>query len=375
MTPKEHLELRERYFSGQCGPDDVKRLLEYEGDFRLLEIPWTPEMGKEHEIKEKILKGLHLDMFPRRFKNWRLFSAAAAILLCSTSGLFFFTKTHLSSPQVVNVPRKARTVILPGSNKAILTLSDGSHINLDDSKQGLLCKQGGVRIGKEAHGLVYAGSPTNSEVTLYNTISTPRGGEYQVVLSDGTKVWLNSASALKFPATFRGKQRIVELTGEAYFEVAPNKNMPFKISLNKMAIEVLGTHFNVSAYPDEAEVKTTLLEGSVKLSSAAAISILKPGQQGVFSKDKDFRIHQVDVQEAIAWKNGYFIFDNENIQSIMRKVSRWYDVDIAYSGNIDEGNFGGTVSRFKSVSGILKSLELTGTVHFKVSGRRITVMP
>jgi transmembrane sensor len=375
MTPRELFNLQEKYFAGLCSPDEIKLLQEHDGDFQLLELPWRSEMGNQQEIKADILSRIHAKMYGRKIFRVRHLSQAAAVILVLGAGLLFYPKNKLSKPHFVKI-RKAETPVLPGSNRAVLTLSDGSSIDLDNSKDGLLCKQGDVKVDKLANGkLVYqnAGASTNS--VIYNTITTPRGGQYQVVLSDGTKVWLNAASALKYPATFAGKERMVELSGEAYFEVAKNKNMPFKVSLNKMTIQVLGTHFNVNAYADEDAIKTTLLEGSVKLSSGNATSFLKPGQQGVFAKQENFRVSDVNVQEAVAWKNGYFIFDNENIQGIMRKISRWYDVDVDYYGRIDEGDFGGTISRFKSVSGVLKSLELTGTVHFKMQGRRITVMP
>jgi transmembrane sensor len=294
----------------------------------------------------------------------------------SATALLFYPK--YKAPAVIRAKRQgiSQVIVQPGSNKATLTLSDGSSIDLNESKPGTLCKQGTVTVGKRADGsLVYQPSGSQNAAVLYNTVSTPKGGQYQLVLSDGTKVWLNAASAIKYPATFSGKERIVELNGEAYFEVAKNKNMPFKVSLNNMSVEVLGTHFNVNAYADEGEVTTTLLEGSVKLSNSKGQSMLKPGQQAKMDKQSGFDIHEVNTDEAVAWKNGYFIFDNENIQSIMRKISRWYDVDVEYSGNVDEGNFGGTTSRFNSITGVLKSLELTGTVHFKVQGRRITVMP
>jgi transmembrane sensor len=375
MTPQEYLDLQEKNFSGLCSPDEIKALQEHERDFQLLDLPWRSEMGNEQAIRQDLLNRLHSRMPGSRNLRWRHLSQAAAVLLVLGTALFYNPKSKTSSRQMVKI-RKDEAVILPGSNKAVLTLSDGSHIDLDDSKAGLLCKQGNVKVGKTGSGkLVYQTAGLNSKAIVYNTITTPRGGQYQVVLSDGTKVWINAASALKFPATFSGKERLVDLSGEAYFEVSKNKSMPFKVRVNNMAVEVLGTHFNVNAYPDENEVKTTLLEGSVKLSSGNVVSMLKPGQQGVFADKNSFNVSEVNVEEAVAWKNGYFIFDDENIQHIMRKISRWYDVEVDYNGKIDEGDFGGTVSRFKSVSGVLKSLELTGTVHFKVQGRRITVMP
>jgi ferric-dicitrate binding protein FerR (iron transport regulator) len=187
---------------------------------------------------------------------------------------------------------------------------------------------------------------------------------------------LNAASSIKYPITFSGNERNVELTGEAYFEVAKNKDKPFNVKVNGMKVEVLGTHFNVMAYNDENSIETTLLEGSVKLTKKGASATLLPNQQGSLSRDaQGFRVTEVVAQDIIAWKNGFFKFDNENIETIMRKVARWYDVDITYEGDLTRQNFGGTVSRFNDLSKLLKTLELTGTIHFKIDGRRITVMP
>jgi transmembrane sensor len=376
MTPEEFVILREKCSAGLCSAEELKSLMDYGANFQLLDQPWTKEMGNQQQIKRQLLSTLHSKMGLRSKPLVRYIQVAAGLLLVSATALLFYPK--YKAPAVIRAKRQgiAQVIVQPGSNKATLTLSDGSSIDLNESKPGTLCKQGTVTVGKRADGsLVYQPSGSQNAAVLYNTVSTPKGGQYQLVLSDGTKVWLNAASAIKYPATFSGKERIVELNGEAYFEVAKNKNMPFKVSLNNMSVEVLGTHFNVNAYADEGEVTTTLLEGSVKLSNSKGQSMLKPGQQAKMDKQSGFDIHEVNTDEAVAWKNGYFIFDNENIQSIMRKISRWYDVDVEYSGNVDEGNFGGTTSRFNSITGVLKSLELTGTVHFKVQGRRITVMP
>jgi transmembrane sensor len=377
MTPEEFVRLRERCSAGMCNPEELKSLMDHGAKFQLLDLPWTSDMGDQQQTRQALLAGLHIKMKVRSKVITRYFQIAAGLLLVSGATIFLYPRynTPVSGSRKLQ-EATAQVIVQPGTNKATLTLSDGSNIDLDDSKTGTLCRQGVVTVGKRPDGsLVYQSSGRQNSVTLYNTITTPKGGQYQVLLSDGTRVWLNAASALKYPVTFSGSERKVELIGEAYFEVAKNKNMPFKVSLNTGTIEVLGTHFNVNAYPDEPEVTTTLLEGAVKLSSVRGQSMLKPGQQATWSKQNNFNIHEVNTDEAVAWKNGYFIFDKENIQHIMRKISRWYDVDIDYSGSVDEGDFGGTASRSSSISGVLKSLELTGTVHFKVQGRRITVMP
>ncbi len=263
----------------------------------------------------------------------------------------------------------------------MLTLADGTKINLDKAENGEIAHQAGWTISKKegsqlVYSLVTPGEQPSRGNSLFNVIETPRGGEYQVILPDGTRVWLNAASSLRYPAVFAGSERRVELRGEAYFEVAHNSKMPFRIKSNHQLVEVLGTHFNISSYADDKIIKTTLLEGSVAVSVGNDIASqnLKPGQQAVVGHTgSSIRIKNVDVEESIAWKNGYFLFNDESIESIMRKVARWYDVDVEYTGKIPSVGFNGTVLKSKNISGVLKILELTKAVHFKVKGRRVMV--
>jgi len=311
--------------------------------------------------------------------------AAATILITLGLGAWFYFETSVQKD--THKSRYAND-ILPGGNDAVLTLADGSEISLTDAGKGELLNITGVRIVKMADGqVVYSADPDFAgKVAQLNTITTPRGGQYQVNLPDGTRVWLNAASSLKFPTSFTNlKERKVELSGEAYFEVAKNKAQPFKVISSAddygraQETEVLGTHFNINAYDDEVETKTTLLEGAVRIAARQNISnkydvVLSSGQQAVLTNNK-IKISTADTEEAVAWKNGNFVFANEKIESIMRKISRWYNVDIVYEGKITDNNFVGTVQRFKNVSEALHILELTKTVHFRIEGRRITVMP
>jgi transmembrane sensor len=303
--------------------------------------------------------------------------AAAAVLIFLSAGAYFLLRNEEPKQHVAiqkyNIPA--------GDNKAILTLANGKQIILTDAKNGELANENAVAINKTGGGVIrYDGTSANSEIA-YNTMTTPRGGQYTLILSDGTKVFMNAASAIKYPTSFSGNERKVELKGEAYFEVAHNKKMPFRVETPSHQIEVLGTHFNVNAYDDEPAAKTTLLEGSVKINKVADgkvineidYKILKPGEQATVKAD--IQVANADVDEAVAWKNGVFMFNDEKIESIMRKISRWYNVDVDYQGKITSEGFGGTVSRSKDISAILKVLEETGGVHFKVEGRRITVMP
>jgi transmembrane sensor len=275
--------------------------------------------------------------------------------------------------------------VAPGGNKAILTLADGSSIVLDSASNGTLGQQGNIKIIKLDNGLlaysVNGKQLTENDEAFYNTISTPRGGQYQITLADGTMVWLNAASSIRFPVLFTGTQRKVEITGEVYFEVAKNKTMPFKVKATSSEIEVLGTHFNVNAYEDEATTKTTLLEGSIKVSTASFVSntqttkFLQPGQQASSSNDGKINIlSNADLEETMAWKNGRFQFKSTDLKSMLRQIARWYDVDVEYRGNVDL-HFTGQLTRNENVSKVFEKLALTNEVHFKIEGRRIIVSP
>lgn len=380
MTQQDFIDLYEKFMSGNCTPEEIIFLEEYRDNFQLKDLPWRVEMGDKEEVKQEILNELRAKISTHKKKHFKRYWVAAAATIVFALGFLWVVKQKddLIFNRLASITKDNKGPVLPGFNKATLTLSDGTDIDLNDAKSGTLSKQGGALVGKPGNGkIVYDASTTNTgkNASLFNVLTTPRGGQYQVVLSDGTKVWLNAASSLKFPAVFTGKERHVELVGEAYFEVAKNKNMPFRVTTGKLNIEVLGTHFNVDAYQEDDAIKTTLLEGSVKLNTGDKQALLKPGQQATLGEQQNINIQSINTEDAVAWKNGYFVFNNENIQDIMKKISRWYDVEVIYTGKIDERDFGGTVSRFDSVTEVLKSLELTGTVHFKLEGRRITVMP
>jgi transmembrane sensor len=329
-----------------------------------------------------------------RSNNWALINArtkyksrplwlslsAAALVLCTLSvGIYFYMiKYH-----VIGTP-KAEVVqeIAPGGNKAFLTLADGRRISLTDVGNGELAEQAGIKITKAADGqLVYTiqeeQEQPNIQTVTYNTIETPRGGQYQILLPDGTKVWLNAASSLKYPTTFIGAdKRQVELKGEAYFEVAHNKAQPFlvitpafKTNGKAHEVEVLGTHFNINAYADEPAIITTLLVGSVKVND----QLLKPGDQSVFENNK-IKISEADPEAAVAWKNGDFVFNGQDGETSLRMLSRWYDVEIDDSENLKNLHFGGVVSRSQNLSAVIKMLQATGDLKFKVEGRRIIMI-
>jgi transmembrane sensor len=305
---------------------------------------------------------------------WMRVAAVVVILFISGTTYWILSeenKTKPASPVAVS-PAKPPT-ILPDGNHAILTIGNGGKIILDSVQNGNI--GGNVKMIKQGALLVCDGSPSSQtdEPVSYNTLTTSRGGQYQLVLPDGSKVWLNASSSIHFPIAFTGNQRNVELTGEAYFEVAKNKEKPFHVNVNGMQVEVLGTHFNVNAYGDENSIKTSLLEGSVKIKSGQTSGLLKPGEQGVLMKDANkIKVIKTDMNEVIAWKNGLFQFDGVGITTIMREISRWYDVDIVYEGEIPARRFEGEISREASLSDVLKILELSN-VKFTVEGRKIVV--
>lgn len=316
----------------------------------------------------------------KRFKIKRWIAVAASITgLFFCTYLFYILRSNVSDQNaIVNVQKKD---IAPGKNKAILKLSDGSVINLDDSKNSRIAQEGNTDIIKAGGMLAYnkldntnPGGSDNSIISN-NTLSTPRGGQYQLKLADGTIVWLNSASSLDFPAVFNGKERRVKLTGEAYFEVAKNKKLPFIVEVASSEIKVLGTHFNIRAYSDDIiPVEATLLEGSIKFTHAEKSLLLQPGEQANLEANGAIIWNKnVDTDDVIAWKNGFFHFEKRRIDFIMRELARWYDIEVVYKDPID-ASFFAEMPKNTNLSDALKSLQLTGKVKFAVDGNRVTVL-
>jgi ferric-dicitrate binding protein FerR (iron transport regulator) len=265
-------------------------------------------------------------------------------------------------------------------HKAILTLANGRKIGLGDAKNGLIAEDGGAAIQKARDGKIVYGNhsaePAGQPVAanLYNTIEVPRGGEYQLVLSDGTKVWLNSQSTLRYPTKFNAHERSVELVGEAYFEVVHNEKQPFTVHTHHQNVVVLGTHFNIKAY-GETEAFTTLQQGRIKVSNLLSDQsrILSPGKQSITRTDGTISVADVDAEEAIAWKSGFFIFDNQDIETIMMMISRWYDVDVEYKNVGKNIRIGGTFSKKSGLNELLKNLETIAHVHFELKGHKVIV--
>jgi len=325
--------------------------------------------NRSTEIFEYILVQSHKRTSLRRL--WTSISVAAAILITISAGLFYFSYQKTTKKTV-----SYATDIVPGKNSATLTLANGEKIFLSDDLKGVVAKEAGLSIIKTAKGqIIYNVVDLSPKVNHMNTLSTTKGETYQVRLPDGTLVWLNAASSLSYSTSLSERGiRKVKLVGEAYFEVAKDKVHPFVVSTDKQEIEVLGTHFNVNAYPDEPLSKTVLVEGSVKISTNEMSKILKPNQQASLS-DKEIDIEIVDSKQAIAWKNGFFSFDNENLESVMRKISRWYNVDVQYDcPEAKNGVFFGDFSRFDSISLVLKTIERGGAVRFEIKGNIVKVI-
>ncbi|MEJ2901944.1 FecR domain-containing protein [Pedobacter panaciterrae] len=386
----EIIHLFTRYLNNQCSKTELERVFKLieegsnksEWDFVLAEEA-SRLVGSDHraemsldeitrlygKIQDSISEEGHKIVVLRdRNLYWRKFAAAAIILITLSVGTFYYSsRLDTKSDKLVHD-------VAPGGNKAVLTLANGKKIVLTDAKNGALPPQSGVTVTKLADGkIVYTLEPGKVANAAPNTIETPRGGQYQVVLPDGSKVFLNAASSLTYPISFVAlRERRVELKGEAYFEVAKDKSHPFIVKTQNQEIKVLGTHFNINSYADEPLTKTTLVEGSVLVKASGIQQILKPGSQAINGYD-GLRIVEANMDEVLAWKNGYFMFDSESIESVMRKISRWYNIDVAFKGNVSKDKFGGTVSRFANVSQVLRKLEYTNKVHFIIEEGRITV--
>ncbi len=386
MTEDQYLSLCEKYLKGLSTPEEESLIEKYQAAAGMN----SSNLGNLTTVDKERLKGSLYNKLQASIKKpetlvvkmrrWPFYAAAAAVLLFISVGVYQLVgqKTNTLPTGIVQHDKPLNKEIMPGSEKAVLTLANGSTITLDGAPNGLLSKQGNSAISKSANGIVINGisdAENQPADNALNILSIPRGGKYQITLPDGTKVWLNSSSVLTFPANFSGTERKIGITGEAYFEVAKNKKMPFKIDVNgKQLVEVLGTHFNISAYTDEKNITTTLLEGSVKINYKDKATLITPGQMAVNNLGQAIVVKQANIEEVLAWKNDSFIFNNENITSIMRKISRWYDVDVAFRGDMTNINFDGSYSRSKGLTSLLKNIELVNKVRFITEERRVTVI-
>jgi len=396
MEPYEIKSFLEKYARGLHSEEEHQRFIEWTQSASVAEVEAILEEYRmlmpsgASEIDTRLVSSIESaidqhemirgsDRNSGKIVSWRKFYkpvAAAVFLLIAGSIVYYFLQPHQRSDLANQTPAASKNELVPGTNKAILTLSNNSIVILDDAHNGKVAQQGNAVVTKLANGqLVYQSMDERSGETVYNTLTTPRGGQFKLTLPDGSDVWLNAASSITYPTAFTGNERKVEITGEAYFEIAHDANKPFKVGLNGMEVKVLGTHFNINGYNDESNVKTTLLEGSISLSKGNATTMLRPGQQAQLAGNGKLNvIEQVDVEQVIAWKNGYFSFNRADLRSVMRQIARWYDVDIKYEGKIPERQFGGKIDRNSKASEVLKVLE-ESKVHFRIEDKNIIVTP
>lgn len=385
-------DLLDKYLKGETTPAEQELLEEY---YNRLEQCGDSQFSekRELELKEKISGNISermddpitfQDGFKYKMPRWLPIMVAASILVILTITLVFNPAKTVNKQKVAIAKVPVEPVkpddVAPGGNKAILTLSDGSKLLLDDAGLGQIAEQAGVSISKTEDGkLVYAASsaPLDEMASslVYNKVETPKGGQYQIDLPDGSKVWLNAASSLKFPAVFKGNERLVELTGEAYFEVSPNELMPFRIHTQTQTVEVIGTRFNINSYSNELDIKTTLVEGSVKISSTSTsqTKYLKPGEQAINSKKGPIRLIDINTDQATSWKSQRFVFNDMELESIMRQLERWYDVEVDYS-KMPRTRYNAHISMGLKLSKVLETLEVTGDIKFKIDGRKIRIL-
>lgn len=381
MNLKRSEELLNRYLNGTCTAEEAATVESWYYEISGQQKDNLPEpdyIALKQEVAHAI--GVELRDPPVRVQRiWSRIAVAAAILLMVTVAfLIYNNKGNESKPG-----HEMATAIAPGGNKALLTLANGHKIALTDIKNGEIVEHNGVKISKTHDGqLVYRISDlSKTDKGDYNIIETPTGGTYQILLPDGSRIWLNAASSIRYPLSFNGlpKRRIELVGGEAYFEIAKDKKHPFLVEMNQQVVEVLGTHFNINSYTDESATKTTLLEGAIRIVPIDAqgkkgiSKLLKPNQQAVLTNGEGLNISNVDTEEAVAWKSGYFIFHNEGIESVMRKIARWYNVKVQYEGKIPSRGLGGSMSRGNDLSKVLNMLQVTGLVKFSVKGKTVIV--
>ncbi len=388
MNIKQAKELLQRYQAGDVNQSE-KELIEnwYR---QLIETgEWEWGNGEKEQLRKtmecRLLQKIHGSSKPSQghLLNRKIWWAAAAsvTIMLGASAYFLFLKKTTPSPQVVKADTLPDDVQAPQSNKAMVTLANGQKVHLDSINNGALALQGNVKLMKLASGeIVYQSLGEISGQLQYNTLENPKGSKViNMVLIDGTKVWLNAGSSLVYPVVFTGDKRKVAITGEAYFEVAKNPAKPFLVDVETQTgggaeIEVLGTHFDVNAYSEEPNIKATLLEGSVKIKRQNAVQMLSPGQQAVLTTGGIKLEKNVDVSQVMAWKEGFFLFNNIDIHALMRQVARWYDVDVNLEGDISAEGYTGKISNDVPLSKLLEALQLNG-LHASMEGRKINIIP
>ncbi|AYB31962.1 FecR family protein [Chryseolinea soli] len=367
LPPKEVQELAYKWRKGTITPEEKAKLEDWYNQEPTDEILWSRH-DDEETLKNSLLEKINIEVdgeetkvvpFPTSTIRYVKYAAAAMIVTAVT---LWYTVDFNSQTQVDHTIAQTNIDRLPGRDAATLTLGDGSVVQLEEVGDGTISTQGNVVVSKKGGQVSYlTPADDNGGEVHINTISTARGNQYKLELSDGTMVWMNSASSMRFPAHFADDLREVELTGEAYFEVAKDAKRPFVVKSGDAVVEVLGTHFNINAYEDEGYIRTTLLEGAVKVRNKDSFVIIKPGEQAVQKQQqRDIQKSQVDVEQVMAWQQGFFEFNNSSLQEIMRQISRWYDVDVRFEGASKGKKYGGRISRHTNLKDILNLLRASG---------------
>ena len=390
MRQVEIRKLVKKYLHGTATKEETEKLFQWYRSEMNADSHWDLDAFEDEEdLKLFILSKIDVpDLIEKKAPVYRKFyylAAAASLAIFMAIGLYFFNnnnQTYVSPTSVKKVVKQKAIDIQPGTNKAILTLSNGKKIILDDSQNEVVINDGAIKVHKNAKGIIEytlnrLGKEQNEKTevqTGYNTIQTPIGGKFQLTLADGSKVWLNSASSLRFPVYFSGDNRTVELKGEAYFEVAKTQNKKFTVRSGNQTVEVLGTHFNINAYSDEPVITTTLIEGAIRVVelNTQKFQILKPGEQS--KVHNDIKIQKKDTQADIAWKDGYFYFENSSIETVMRQLGRWYGITARYESVLPQQHFEGAISTNLTLLEVLEILQKSN-VHFSLEGKEVVVMP
>lgn len=382
MTKGEIKQLAERIASGVATDEELHLYSQVCNAFLPAdEVEWDEELHGNKEALQAEMKGaIHnktgMEKKGERMMWIRRIAAAAAIIATVATVTLLVNRGSKSTPPVASAKtqqERFKNDVAPGQNGAVLTLSNGKTIILDSAGNGSLAEECGTDIIKKDGQVIYSSQSGKSEL-LYNTMATSRGRQFKLVLSDGSTVWLNAESSITYPTVFTGNERKVNITGEAYFEIAHNAQMPFVVEKNEMRVQVLGTHFNINSYDDESSINITLLEGSLKVSKNNVSSLIKPGQQAQLQNQQIKVISDADIDAVMAWKNGYFDFGGKDIGVLMRQLARWYDVDVVYDKKINDLFFA-TIPRNTNLSDVLKALELTGKVKFAIINKTIHVLP
>lgn len=369
-------DLSKKLLEGEITTTEKEELEDWYNNFDNQEHLIYSELSKQ-EFANKLYQRIsdEAEVQPAKRSNYYRYTAvAASILLCLSAAIvsqyLHKGKTEIAAEQI--------NEIKPGGNKATLTLANGKVIDLKNAPTGLLATGGSRSIHKTAEGVIAynTSEKTNGNNSGYNILSTPKGGQFSIRLADGTLAILDAQSSIRYPTSFNSDKRTVEVTGQVYFEVVHRAKQPFIVKTRQQTIEDLGTHFNINAYPTSATVKTTLEEGRVSITINKKTVFLKPGQAALsMAGNENINITAADLEETLAWKNGYFRFNDEHIENIMSQIGRWYNIEVVYSGQPPADGFNGTILRSKNLAQVLRILERTGIVHFKIEGRRITVLP